>query len=127
MKIFDPRTTDLIDVTGWDLDRLRDTLAVLHFDALHGSDRELDDEEIEDLAGEYGLGDDPLAEPGGWHLHDDEVQEAIIRLWEIVTEAIYQRDLPGALGAKAAGRGLTDPQRAAWEVYSRELSARYVP
>lgn len=120
MIINDPRGPGTIDVTGWELDRLAGVVGEAEYDRQHGDDRELTDDELDALTGDGLLGEAPAI---GWHLHDEPVTDAIVYLALILAEAIFQRDLPAALDAKANGRELTIGQSLIYASYVEAIAA----
>jgi hypothetical protein len=120
MEIYDPMTAEKIDVTGWDLDRMHETLVSLLWTINHDqADRELTPAEADAVTGAGYL--PPPNGRGYWTL-DEDVRETAARLSQIVDEAIYQRDLPAAMEALAAGQELTLRQRWAYDHYVGEVS-----
>lgn len=119
--INDPRGPGEIDVTGWELDRLAETLMTLRSDMRDGADRPLSGDEEDALVGETPWGLLPGPTVGGWWTSDALVEIATDRLSEVVEEARYQRDLPRALDAKAQGRTLTLPEQEAYDRYVADI------
>lgn len=113
MLINDPNGPGQIDVTGWDLADLDDTLTELRWAIDHDhQDRELTEREWDALSG-------LLREPDalGWYTSDRPVREATQYLSEIVAEALFQTNLPKAMAALSEGRELTEAEQAAYDAY----------
>lgn len=109
-----------IDVTGWNLAALEDTLATLEADIMLGSARPLTEDEVEVLTDNvYGL----RAEEWTRELDEEDVMAAVDRIRLIVNEAIYQRDLAEALRRKATGEPLSQAQADAYSVYIETINA----
>lgn len=122
--INDPRTDQVIDVTGWNLDDLDDILTDLHADQqLEGvlGDYELEPAQLDAIAGPYGI-DLSQPRPRGYYVFDADVREATDRYREIVEEAIFVRDRDAALAALAAGQPLTAAQGVAYDRYIQSIS-----
>jgi hypothetical protein len=114
MLINDPSGAGQIDVTGWDLADLNDTLTELRWAIDHDrQDRELTERELDALRELLGSDGGLL----GWYTSDTLVYRAVMRLSTIVGEALFQINLPKALAALQAGRELTEAERAAYDEY----------
>jgi hypothetical protein len=121
MIVNDPQSPTTIDVTGWDLDYLYGHISTVAFDVNAGNVREISDDEAEVLGLTYADTGLPSVD---WTTGHRRVVEAVEHLRPIVDEAIFQRDLDGALTRKAQGASLSPAQELAYDRYVRELAYR---